>query len=78
MQSRHLQKGKRAQGCAVRVPGSITLLSGVVSSATPCCMQHCTVQLGMTDFAAVLHPHYVLQQNLSGFVFTFILKVAVI
>lgn len=41
-------------------------------------MQHGIVQLGVTDFAAVLHPHYVLQQNLSDFVFTFILKIAFI
>lgn len=38
-------------------------------------LQHDTVQLGVTDFAAVLHTYYVLQHNLSDFVFTFILKI---
>lgn len=73
MQSRHPQKGKTAQGCAVWAPGSIALCF-LVSSALP----HSIIQLGTTDFAAVLHPHYVLQQNLSDFVFTFILNVAFI
>lgn len=41
-------------------------------------MQHSSAQMGVTAFAAVLHPPYVLQQNLSGFVFTFILKIALI
>lgn len=44
----------------------------------PCCMQHSSVQMGVTAFAAVLHPRYVLQQNLSDFVFTFILETALI
>lgn len=55
-----------------------SLLPGAVSSATGCCMQHGIGQPAMTDFAAVLHPHYVLQQDLSDFVFMVILKIAFI
>lgn len=38
-------------------------------------MQHSSAQMGVTAFAAVLHPPYVLQQNLSD---TFILRIALI
>lgn len=79
MRSRCLHEGKTAWGCRVWAPGSrVSMLPGVISSATPCCMQHSIGQPGMTDFAAVLHPHYVLQQDLSDFVFTVILKIAFI
>lgn len=53
----------------------LSVLPGVI---TPRCMQHAIGQPGMTDFAAVLHPHYVLQQNLSDFVFRVILQIALI
>lgn len=66
---------RAALGCAARVvlPGCCE--GWCRQPCHPCCMQHSSAQMGVTAFAAVLLPLYVLQQNLSA---TFILRIAFI